>query len=68
MVSQNQEIKLDVSSGETDRNVHQIHLPINLKFRNLSVKANDKLILENVFGEFLPGEIVAIMGSSGKFC
>ena len=43
------------------------HIPIHLKFQNLTVKAEEKVILENVSGEFLPGELVAIMGPSGSF-
>lgn len=72
MASESMEIKLDVIDAEIRNNnssndvkgPHN-HVPIHLKFNNLSVKANEKVILQDVSGEFLPGELVAIMGPSG---
>ena len=56
---------LDDSSKEKEVDIHQVHIPIHLKFEDLCVKAGEKEILQNVTGEFLPGELVAIMGPSG---
>ncbi|KAK2557724.1 ABC transporter G family member 22 [Acropora cervicornis] len=41
-------------------------VPIFLSFNDLSVKINDRQILQNVSGKVHPGEMLAIMGPSGK--
>lgn len=48
-------------SEEVDENV-----PIFLSFSNLGVKINDRQILQNVGGKVHPGEMLAVMGPSGK--
>ena len=42
------------------------NVPIFLSFNDLSLKINDRQILQNVSGKVLPGEMLAIMGPSGK--
>ena len=63
------EVKLRILDGsekqEDEVNIHQIHIPIHLKFNKLNVKSAEKTILHDVSGEFKPGELVAIMGPSG---
>ena len=54
------------SEEATTNSIHQIHVPLHLKFDGLTVKAGTKEILHNVSGEFKPGEMVAIMGPSGR--
>ena len=49
-------------SEEVEENV-----PIFLSFTNLGVKINDRQILQNVGGKVHPGEMLAVMGPSGKF-
>lgn len=41
-------------------------VPIFLSFNDLSVKINDRQILQNVSGKVHPGEMLAIMGPSGR--
>lgn len=41
-------------------------VPIFLSFNDLSVKINDRQILQNVSGKVHPGEMLAIMGPSGS--
>ena len=41
--------------------------PIFLSFTNLGVKIDDRQILKNVTGKVHPGEILAVMGPSGKW-
>ena len=48
-------------SEEVEENV-----PIFLSFGNLGVKINDRQILQNVSGKVHPGEMLAVMGPSGK--
>jgi len=62
------EVKLRILDGTEDGeeiNIHQVHVPIHLKFNKLNVKSGEKTILQDVSGEFVPGEMVAIMGPSG---
>ena len=40
--------------------------PIFLSFNDLGVKINDRQILQNVSGKVHPGEMLAVMGPSGK--
>lgn len=54
-----------VSQAATTNSIHQIHVPLHLKFDQIKVKAGEKEILHDVSGEFKPGEMVAIMGPSG---
>jgi len=42
------------------------NVPIFLSFSNLGVKINDQQILQNVSGKVHPGELLAVMGPSGK--
>ena len=49
-------------SGDMEENV-----PIFLSFSNLGVKINDRQILQNVSGKVHPGELLAVMGPSGKY-
>ena len=49
-------------SGDTEENV-----PIFLSFSNLGVKINDRQILQNVSGKVHPGELLAVMGPSGRY-
>lgn len=42
------------------------NVPIFLSFNDLSLKINDRQILQNVSGKVLPGEMLAIMGPSGS--
>jgi len=51
-----------VMSEEVEENV-----PIFLSFCNLGVKINDRQILQNVSGKVHPGEMLAVMGPSGKW-
>lgn len=39
---------------------------MELDFRNLCVEVDKKLILNNVSGLACPGELLAVMGPSGK--
>jgi len=48
-------------SGDVEENV-----PIFLSFSNLGVKINERQILQNVSGKVHPGEMLAVMGPSGK--
>lgn len=48
-------------SEEVEENV-----PIFLSFTDLGVKINDRQILQNVSGKVHPGEMLAVMGPSGK--
>ncbi|XP_044169306.1 ABC transporter G family member 14-like [Acropora millepora] len=41
-------------------------VPVFLSFNDLSVKINDRQILQNVSGKVHPGEMLAIMGPSGS--
>lgn len=41
------------------------HIPATLHFENVSYAANGKAILSDVTGSVAPGQIMAIMGSSG---
>ena len=41
-------------------------VPVFLSFNDLSVKINDRQILQNVSGKVYPGEMLAIMGPSGR--
>ena len=50
-----------IMSEEVEENV-----PIFLSFSNLGVKINDRQILQNVSGKVHPGEMLAVMGPSGK--
>ena len=50
-----------IMSEEVEDNV-----PIFLSFGNLGVKINDRQILQNVSGKVHPGEMLAVMGPSGK--
>jgi len=43
------------------------HSNYKLEFKGLSVKINKKFILKNIYGVAKPGEMVAIMGPSGKY-
>ena len=43
------------------------NVPIFLSFSNLGVKIEDRDILQNVSGKVHPGEMLAVMGPSGKF-
>jgi len=49
-------------SGEVEENV-----PIFLSFSNLGVEISDRQILQNVSGKVHPGEMLAVMGPSGKY-
>ena len=40
--------------------------PITLTFNNLQVFIDDRKILDNVSGFVKPGEVLAVMGPSGK--
>ena len=51
----------NIMSEEVEENV-----PIFLSFGNLGVKINDRQILQNVSGKVHPGEMLAVMGPSGK--
>ena len=48
-------------SGEVEENTQ-----IFLSFTNLGVKIADREILQNVSGKVHPGEMLAVMGPSGK--
>jgi len=48
-------------SGDVEENVS-----IFLSFSNLGVKIDDRQILQNVSGKVHPGEMLAVMGPSGK--
>ena len=50
-----------IMSEEVEENV-----PIFLSFSNLGVKINGRQILQNVSGKVHPGEMLAVMGPSGK--
>lgn len=41
-------------------------VPVFLSFNEVSVKINDRQILQNVSGKVHPGEMLAIMGPSGR--
>lgn len=41
-------------------------VPVFLSFNDLSVKINDKEILQDVSGKVHPGEMLAVMGPSGR--
>ena len=41
-------------------------VPVFLSFNDLSVKINDKQILQDVSGKVHPGEMLAVMGPSGR--
>ena len=41
--------------------------PIFLSFTDLGVKIGDRQILKNVTGKVHPGEMLAVMGPSGKW-
>ena len=56
-------VSLEVLAERED--IRQVNHTIHMKFRDLSVKANGKFILQNIHGEIKPGEIMAIMGPSG---
>ena len=43
------------------------NVPIFLSFSNIGVKINDRQILQNVSGKVHPGEMLAVMGPSGKY-
>ena len=58
---------VDINRNGSVTNIHQVHVPLHLKFDGLTVKAGEKTILSNVSGEFKPGEMVAIMGPSGTY-
>ena len=49
-------------SGDVEENVH-----IFLSFSNLGVKIDNRQILQNVSGKVHPGEMLAVMGPSGKW-
>lgn len=42
------------------------NVPIFLSFTDIGLKINGRQILENVSGKVHPGEMLAIMGPSGK--
>lgn len=48
-------------SGEVEENAQ-----IFLSFSDLGVKIADRQILQNVSGKVHPGEMLAVMGPSGK--
>ena len=48
-------------SEEIDENV-----PVFLTFNDIGVNINDREILKNVCGRVKPGEMLAVMGPSGK--
>ena len=39
---------------------------VKVEFEDVNVRVKDTVILKNVSGEALPGELLAIMGPSGK--
>ena len=39
---------------------------VKLEFKNLNVKIEEKTILDDVSGCVKPGEVLAVMGPSGK--
>ena len=41
--------------------------PMTLTFNNLRVEIEGKKILDNISGSVKPGEVLAIMGPSGKY-
>lgn len=50
-----------------DRSSHWLRLStMELDFRNLCVEVDKKLILNNLSGLVCPGELLAVMGPSGK--
>lgn len=55
------EIDRATMSLEVEENV-----PIFLSFTDLGVSINDRRILQNVSGKVHPGEMLAVMGPSGK--
>ena len=44
----------------------EANVPVFLSFNSLGVKIGDREILRNVSGKVHPGELLAVMGPSGK--
>ena len=42
-------------------------MSMTLAFENLTVEIEGKTILDNISGHVKPGEVLAVMGPSGKF-
>ena len=63
MTEQNTEVGLEVLTEK--KYSRQVNHTMHMKFRDLSVRADGKFILQNIAGEIKPGEIIAIMGPSG---
>ena len=59
----NTEVRLEVSTDK--KYSRHVNHTMHMTFRDLSVRADGKFILQNITGEIKPGEIIAIMGPSG---